>query len=243
VAFASVESEDTDGDVTRQELLDRFGKRLFAMTCDEHEDLYTDYTSCIWPRGDPVEFIRKVVREGVSVGCKMPPRRLMESGLEFLETGAADVIMNHPLFNKLPETPCGLCSRRIRCCTRARSFFTQALDSEKCGIDTEPCNIAPLTDDEMAKLSELHPEVEATGRCDYNAFIRANLDSLHKSDLFPFVRRAICQLFDTTRPNIKCISVNDTCKCCCDNSHYDAEKDACVANENVTIDEECIETE
>lgn len=48
---------------------------------------------------------------------QLPPRRIVKASFEFLSSEMVDEIKQHPLYGKMPDMPCGLCSRRIRCCT------------------------------------------------------------------------------------------------------------------------------
>lgn len=199
--------------------------RLFSVTCEGEEELFSDWTRCVWPSGDLRPFVVNFTRDAKSNGCKMPPPRLIKVAIQALKNNE---YISHPLYQKIPSTECGICGRKAQCCTKSRSFLTQSFRSDRCDGSSAPCEFQPINAEDRTALTELygadfdHP----TDDCGFNVYVNKELDKLQATAAFKFVKPLMCQVLGTTRPSFSCVKSNGKCHCCC--LGYKPENGECV---------------
>lgn len=185
------------------------------MSCEGHSNHLSEWSNCIIPHGDLADAISDFLRSVKDYGCKLPPRKVIRFGLNFLRNNS-NSYLEHPLYKRVTTQNCGKCGRRIRCCKRSKSFLAQAYESEACSGSDGACVFNPLTTDDLSELKEMYRNVTApTDDCDVSGYIAAELATLSQGPAYQYVEPLLCQILGTRIPAVNCIRHDDKCYCCC----------------------------
>jgi len=219
LSFGVSRGEEEVGDL--QSAIHKLKTQLFTVKCDDANEghLYSDWITCLWPHGDLRAMVRDFVQDAREKDCKMPPRKLVAIALQTLR---GSNYVDHPLYKKIPQTQCGYCGRKSRCCRKSRSFLTQSFSSDYCDEGSEPCEGTPLDSDSLRELSQWYPDLEQPeDKCDFSPYIGRELEKLHGGSAFTYIKPLLCQVLGTTRPSINCVNLGDKCACCCFGFKYE----------------------
>ncbi|MCP9260363.1 hypothetical protein DINM_003722 [Dirofilaria immitis] len=196
-------------------ILDISDEALFGMNCMAHREELSEWSQCIIPHGDLVDMITRFLRSVKNFGCKLPPKKAIKFGVNFLRNNSKSYL-EHPLYKRITFENCGKCSRRIRCCKRSKSFLAQAYESEACSDSDASCTFKPLSASELQELTQMYPSVVAShDRCDVSGYITAELAMLSRGPTYQYVEPLLCQILGTRIPAVNCVRYGDKCHCCC----------------------------
>lgn len=213
--------------------LSAISRNMFTATCSENQ--YSDWVGCLWPKGDLRPVLNKFFVNAKKKGCKTPPSSMLRTAFDYLKDKP---YVNNTLYTLLPTESCGYCGRKIQCCATSRSFLAQSYHSMNCDQVAPYCTIAPLTDSRVAALASQFPNVPFNGdKCDFMQFAMAEYYRIQNSKFYPVVKLLLCQIYQSTRPRIHCVSVDGSCRCCCMNYVY--QDGNCVLDSSQNHDTSC----
>ncbi|VBB31125.1 unnamed protein product [Acanthocheilonema viteae] len=196
-------------------ILDVSDEALFGMSCEEHREELSEWSQCIIPHGDLTDAITLFLRSVKHFGCKLPPRKVIKFGLNFLRNNSNNYL-EHPLYKRITVQNCGKCSRRVRCCKRSKSFLAQAYESEACSGSDAVCVFDPLSDSDLRELLERYPNVmPPADRCNVSNYVSAELITLSKGPAYQYVEPLLYQILGTRIPAVNCVLRDGKCHCCC----------------------------
>ncbi|VDK67672.1 unnamed protein product [Onchocerca ochengi] len=206
---------------------------LFGMNCEGHRNELSEWSQCVIPNGDLADAISRFLKSVKTFGCKLPPRKAIKFGLNFLRNNSKSYL-EHPLYKRITMQNCGKCSRRIRCCKRSKSFLAQAYESEACSDSDASCIFDPLSASELQELKEMYPDAVASqDGCDVSGYVTAELAILSKGPAYQYVEPLLCQILGTKIPAVNCMLYDNKCHCCC--FSYTPQSDGyCHLNSNVS---------
>ncbi|VDM95362.1 unnamed protein product [Thelazia callipaeda] len=185
------------------------------MSCEEYRNDLSEWSECIIPQGDLVHAITSFLRSVKDFGCKLPPRKIIKLGLNFLRNNSKSYL-EHPLYKRISVQSCGKCGRRIRCCKRSKSFLAQAYESEACSAADASCIFDPLSSTDIQQLKEIYPKVAVPlNKCDVSSYVAEELQTLSQGPAYKYVEPLLCQILGTRIPAVNCVLFGDKCHCCC----------------------------
>ncbi|OZC12414.1 hypothetical protein X798_00045 [Onchocerca flexuosa] len=188
---------------------------LFGMSCEGHRNELSEWSQCVIPNGDLTDAINRFLKSVKTFGCKLPPRRAIKFGLNFLRNNSKSYL-EHPLYKRITVQNCGKCSRRIRCCKRSKSFLAQAYESEACSDSDASCIFDPLSASELQELTQMYPDAAVSkDGCDVSGYVTAELAILSKGPAYQYVEPLLCQILGTKIPTVNCVLYGNKCHCCC----------------------------
>jgi hypothetical protein len=226
MGWKGVESSKGNGGSSLSKAMASLKGSLFSMTCRaDEEELYSDWSICVWPHGDLRKLVTRFVRDSREKDCKMPPRQLVRVALKSLKESS---YKHHPLYKKIPASECGFCGRKAQCCRKSRSFLTQSFRSDYCEDTSPPCETEPIDQEMKTALERQYPGMEIPlGSCDYSPYVRKEVERLHEDVSFNYIKPLFCQILGTTNPSLSCVKEDGVCRCCCVGFEY--QDGACVS--------------
>jgi hypothetical protein len=201
-------------------VLDKFKNNMFTAKCEATEwNAWMD--TCIWYKGNWGARMENRVEDMKKAGCKVPPATGMKSLMK--RFGNFSWWSDSPIVKKIPDTPCGFCGRKVKCCTKnVDNFLQQSYFSQPCNIDSNtPCTMDQLTKDDFTYMANKYPTewthtFTADNACNYNLFMNWAAAKFESTKAYNIVKPLLCQMFGTLKPQIQCASNGaNQCFCCC----------------------------